>query len=94
MNEFRITLISDPTDEFPSNQNNQFRVRLTSLLQLPGENWKASLWGLSVADEGHSEKIISSKAETELVGYRYKLTNVIRKWIIHGWLSLKPKTKS
>lgn len=46
MNEFRITLISDPTDEFANNQNNSFKVRLPSLLQLPEENWKASLWGL------------------------------------------------
>lgn len=92
-NEFRITLISDPTDEFPSNQNNQFRVRLPSLLQLPGENWKASLWGLSVADEGHSEKIISSKAETELVGYRYKLTQRYQE-VDNSWLvELKAKDK-
>ena len=93
MNEFRITLISDPTDEFPSNQNNQFRVRLPSLLQLPGENWKASLWGLSVADEGHSEKIISSKAETELVGYRYKLTQRYQE-VDNSWLvEFKAKDK-
>ena len=92
-NEFRITLISDPTDEFPSNQNNQFRVRLPSLLQLPGENWKASLWGLSVADEGHSEKIISSKAETELVGYRYKLTQRYQE-VDNSWLvEFKAKDK-
>lgn len=74
MNEFRITLLSDPTDEFPSNQNNTFKVRLPNLIQLPGENWKASLWGLLVSDEGHSSQIISSKADTELVGYRYTFT--------------------
>lgn len=74
MNEFRITLLSDPTDEFPNNQNNTFKVRLPNLIQLPGENWKASLWGLSVSDEGHSSQIISSKADTELVGYRYTFT--------------------
>ena len=44
MNEFRITLISDSTDEFPNNQNNQLKVCLPSLIQFPvGENWKASL---------------------------------------------------
>lgn len=32
MNEFRITLLSDPTDEFPNNQNNTFKVRLPNLI--------------------------------------------------------------
>ena len=32
MNEFRITLISDPTDEFPNNKNNNFKVRLPIIL--------------------------------------------------------------
>ena len=36
MEEFRITLISDPTKEFPDNQNNKFKVRLPSLIDLPG----------------------------------------------------------
>lgn len=53
MEEFRITLISDPTKEFPDNQNNKFKVRLPSLIDLPGDTWKASLWSLSVPDEGH-----------------------------------------
>ena len=74
MNEFRITLISDPTDEFANSHNNSFKVRLPSLLQLPGENWKASLWGLQVSDEGHSSQIISSKADTEMVGYKHTFT--------------------
>ena len=60
--------------EFSNNQNNSFKVRLPSLLQLPEGNWKASLWELSVADEGHSHQIISSNAETELLGYRYTFT--------------------
>ena len=37
MNEFRITLISDPTDEFPNNKNNKFKVRLPTILNLPGD---------------------------------------------------------
>ena len=28
MKKFRITLISDPTDEYPHNKNNSFKVRL------------------------------------------------------------------
>ena len=32
MYEFRITLISDPMDEFANSQNTSFKVRLPSLL--------------------------------------------------------------
>ena len=32
MNEFRITLISDATDEFPNNKNN-YKVRLPTILR-------------------------------------------------------------
>ena len=74
MNEFRITLISDPTEEFPKNQNNSFKVRLATLFQLPGEIWKASVRGFSVFDQGQSSQIISPNAETELVGCHYTLT--------------------
>ena len=34
MKEFRITLISDPTDEYPHNKNNNFKVRLPVRLNL------------------------------------------------------------
>ena len=36
MNDFHITLISDPTEEFPDNTNNRFKVRLPTLIDLPG----------------------------------------------------------
>lgn len=74
MNEFRITLISDPTEEFPKNQNNSFKVRLPTLFHLPGQIWKASVRGFSVSDQGQSSQIISPNAETELVGCHYTLT--------------------
>jgi len=47
----RYTFISDPTDEFPNNQNNSFKVRLPTQLQLPGEHWYVSLWSMSVPDD-------------------------------------------
>ena len=36
MEEFRITLISDPTQEFPDNTNNRFKVRLPTLIDFLG----------------------------------------------------------
>ena len=37
----RLTLVSDPTDEFPKNANNSFKVRLPERLILPGDQWHA-----------------------------------------------------
>ena len=53
MKSFRLTLISDPTDEHPQNQNNNFKVRLPTRLHLDN-TWQASLWSVSVPDVGHS----------------------------------------
>ena len=33
----RLTLISDPTNEFPKNANNSLKVRVPERLTLPGE---------------------------------------------------------
>ena len=33
----RLTLINDPTNEFPKNANNSFKVRLPERLTLPGK---------------------------------------------------------
>ena len=74
MNEFRITPISDPTDEFANNKNNNFKVRLPTILNLPGDTWQASLWSVSVADEGHSPTVLSSNQDIELIKYRYAFT--------------------
>ena len=74
MEEFRITLISDPTQEFPDNTNNRFKVRLPTLIDLSGDNWKASLWSLSVPDEGQSSVIIASDLHTRLVTFSFTLT--------------------
>ena len=46
----RLTLISDPTKEFPNNKNNSFKVRLPTRLQLQGDNWHVALMSISVPD--------------------------------------------
>ena len=74
MNEFRITPISDPTDEFANNKNKNFKDRLPTILNLPGDTWQASLWSVSVADEGHSPTVLSSNQDIELIKYRYAFT--------------------
>ena len=49
--DLRLTVVSDPTKEFPHNQNNRFKVRLPRPLTLPKGSWAMSLWSLSVPDE-------------------------------------------
>ena len=72
----RLTLISDPTDEFPKNANNSFKVRLPERLSLPGEGWHAALMSLTVPDLGQSNAVIASDPHTKVI--RYNMTYVIR----------------
>ena len=78
MDEFRLTLISDPTDEFPNNTNHNFKIRLPSIISLTGTNWKTSLWSLSVPDVGHSHTLISQNADLQVVTFTYTLTSRYR----------------
>ena len=78
----RLTLLSDPTDEFPNNANNSFKVRLPERLNLPGECWHASLLSLNVPDQGQSNAIIAGDPHTKVV--RYKYPQMTRKWTDTG----------
>ena len=75
MKEFRITLISDPTDKYPHSKNNNFKVRLPVLPNLEGNQWQASLWSLSVADVGQSPAVINTNNDVTLLKYRYTFTS-------------------
>ena len=78
----RLTLISDPTDEFPKNTNNSFKVRLPEPLSLPGEGWYASLMSLTVPDEGQSNAVIASDPHTKVIRYKHPIST--RKWTDTG----------
>ena len=78
----RLTLISDPTDEFPKNTNNSFKVRLPEPLSLPGEGWYASLMSLTVPDEGQSNAVIASDPHTKVIRYKHAIST--RKWTDTG----------
>ena len=78
----RLTLISDPTNEFPNNANNSFKVRLPERLDLPGEGWHASLLSLTVPDQGQSNAIIAADPHTKVVRFTYP--QLIRKWTDTG----------
>ena len=74
----RLTLISDPTDEFPKNANNSFKVRLPERLSLPGEGWHASLMSLTVPDQGQSNAVIAADPHTKVLKFKYP--HVVRKY--------------
>ena len=78
----RLTLISDPTDEFPKNTNNSFKVRLPEPLSLPGAGWHASLMSLTVPDEGQSNAVIASDPHTKVIRYKHPIST--RKWTDTG----------
>ena len=87
----RLTLISDPTDEFPNNANNSFKVRLPERLSLPGEGWHASLMSLTVPDQGQSNAVIATDPHTKVV--KISVTFLTRKWVQGEYKRVEFKTK-
>ena len=75
----RITLISDPTNEFPKNANNSFKVQLPERLTLPGDRWHASLLSMSVPDHGQSNGVIAMDPHTQVA--KFSVTYLTRKYI-------------
>ena len=86
----RLTLISDPTDEFPNNANNSFKVRLPERLNLPGEGWHASLMSLTVPDQGQSNAIIAADPHTKVM--KFKMSYVVRKFQLGTYRRMEIKT--
>ena len=87
----RLTLISDPTDEFPKNTNNSFKVRLPERLSLPGEGWHASLMSLTVPDKGQSNAVIAADPHTKVV--KFSVTYLTRKYVTGLYRFVAYKTK-
>ena len=87
----RITLISDPTNEFPKNANNIFKVRLPKRLTLPGEGWHASLMSLTVPDQGQSNAVIATDPHTQVV--QFSVTYLTRKYVLGEYRRVSLKTK-
>ena len=87
----RLTLISDPTDEFPKNANNSFKVRLPERLSLPGEGWHASLMSLTVPDQGQSNAVIATDPHTQVV--KFSVTYLTRKYVTGLYRFVAYKTK-
>ena len=87
----RITLISDPTNEFPKHDNNSFKVRLPERLTLPGEGWHASLMSLTDPDQGQSNAVIATDPHTK--GVTFSVTYLTRKNINEEYRRVSFQTK-
>ena len=87
----RLTLISDPTDEFPNNANNSFKVRLPERLSLPGAGWHASLMSLTVPDQGQSNAVIATDPHTKVV--KFSITYLTRLYMSGTYRRTSFKTK-
>jgi len=87
----RLTLISDPTNEFPQNANNSFKVQLPERLQLPGGPWYASLLALTVPDEGQRSGVIASDPHTKIIRFGVMMT--VRKKLFGTYRRIEFKRK-
>ena len=87
----RLTLISDPTNEFPKNANNIFKVRLPERLTLPGEGGHASLMSLTVPDQGQSNAVIATDPHTKVV--TFSLTYLTGKYVRREYRRVSFQTK-
>ena len=80
----RLTFISDPTQEFPNNTNQKFKVRLPLPLRLEGQ-WDVSLWSLSVPDQELQNKTLFKNTSTILFETHFSL------YKLGGWSSSTQK---
>ena len=87
----RLTLVSDPTNEFPNSANNSFKVRLPERLSLPGEGWHASLMSLTVPDQGQSNAVIAMDPHTKVI--QLSVTYLTRKYVLGEYRRVSFKTK-
>ena len=87
----RLTLVSDPTNEFPNNANNSFKVRLPERLLLPGEGWHTSLMSPTVPDQGQSNAVIATDPHTKVI--QFSVTYLTRKYVLGEYRRVSFKTK-
>ena len=86
-----LTLISDPTNEFPKNANHSFKVRLPERLTLQGDRWHTSLMSMSVPDQGQSNGVIATDPQMKVV--ESSVTYLTRKYIPGDYRRVSFKTE-
>ena len=74
--ERRLTLISDPTDEFPHNKNNRFKVRISNGLRLEGKGWKITLLSLTLPNSDAEKLPFVSEANNGVARSCWKILHL------------------
>ena len=74
--ERRLTLISDPTDEFPQNNNNSFKVRIPDGLRLEGKGWYVALLSLTLPNSDSQSGSLHFGHNTLVVRMEYQVLHL------------------
>ena len=69
--EQRLTLISDPTDEFPDNTNISFKVRIPDGLRLEGKGWQVALLSLTLPNSETVTTLFASGTNNMVIRTRW-----------------------
>ena len=77
--EQRLTLISDATDEFSNNKNNNFRVRIPNGLRLEGKGWHVALLSLTLPNSTRDTAPFNMNRDKELLRIGYTVTRFRQK---------------
>ena len=77
--EQRLTLISDATDEFANNKNNEFRVRIPNGLRLEGKGWHVALLSLTLPNSTRDTAPFTMNSDKELLRIGYTVTRFSQK---------------
>ena len=74
----RIVLVSDPTNESPTNTSSSFKVRLPVPLTLRGEGWKVGLAAISTPDAAMDLSRLADAVNPRVLLVGCKLVNSLR----------------
>ena len=85
----RMTLISDPSPEFPNNTNVSFKVRLQTPLDLRNPNWEVALVSLSVPNRGVGMKELGYTSATDaILKATYWMREVVSGVLNRRWITV------
>ena len=92
MTSHRLTLISDPTDEFAQNTNSAFTLRLQRPLRLADGSWEACLLSVSCPSASrHDWKLVGIDPETVILKNIMYYQRMDESHTINGVLSIRLK---
>ena len=77
--EQRLTLISDATDEFANNKNNDFRVRIPNGLRLEGKGWHVALLSLTLPNSKKEDGLLKMNPAKKVLAFGFTMMELYDK---------------